>query len=368
MKILCIGGKGLIGSAIVKHHLEKGDDVYTWDNESNKYNDYSNCLGKDMYTWDSEHECGCLEDAIDKHNFDIISHQAALVGVGDSQLNPERYIDNNISITTELLQAMINLNKFPKRLILAGSMGPYGEGSRICPYCYCYPVNTKRISIDILCPNCGSKTIACETYERSERVPQSFYALSKMMQEEMFRIFATTYNVPTTVLRYFSVYGTEVNPNNPYTGVLSVIMNKMLNSDCIELNEDGEQQRDLIHCDDIAELHYLVSNLTETEYMYNMYNVGTGTSYSMKEIALRMMDAFGYDGTLKFNGKLRSGDIKDSIADTSKTELCLNWKAKINLEDSIVKYCKYVDENRDKFITEDTCAKADEELKAKGLL
>ena len=152
MKVLVLGGKGLIGQAIVKHHLSKGDDVYTWDDESNKFNDYSNCIGKDLYIWNSEYNCETLKEALIKYKFDIISHQAAYVGVGDSQLNPKKYLDNNIGITSELLQAMIDTGIFPERLILAGSMGPYGEGNRICSECGEIIDNITRYEIDILCP------------------------------------------------------------------------------------------------------------------------------------------------------------------------------------------------------------------------
>jgi len=367
-KVLVTGGNGLIGQAIVKYHLNLGDDVYTWDIRINNYNDYSNCLGKDLYFSTSPYAVSSITEAISIHKFDIISHQAATVGVGDSQINPLKYIHNNIEFTAELLQSIIDTKCFPKKLILAGSMGPYGEGNRYCTKCdisfFSYDMRT---NINIPCILCEETTIGCENNENTNRVPQSFYALTKTTQEEMFRIFSQTYNIPSIILRYFSVYGTEVNPNNPYTGVLSIIINKILNSNTIELNEDGNQLRDLIHCDDIARLHYLVSE-SNFNNIHTIYNVATGVSISMKDIALHIIQSYGTDKSLLFNNKLRSGDIKDSIANVDKVFKELGWSSTIDINDSIIKYCNYVKLNKHKFITYDTCKEVDDKLKEQGLL
>src|SRR5690606_23462396 len=111
--------------------------------------------------------------------------------------------------------------------------------------------------IDVSCPNCNKKRLNnIRISEDYSGTPQSIYALTKKTQEDMWRIFAEIKsNIKVISLRYFSVYDTECNPNNPYTGVLSIIANKAINSEEIILNEDGTQTRDLIHTLDIGQAH-----------------------------------------------------------------------------------------------------------------
>ena len=360
MNILVTGGYGLIGQAIVKKHISEGDTVYVWDNRSNPYVDYNNVQGIDLY---STH--GNLYSAIKDYDFDIISIQASKVGVGESQYKPGEYLMNNLSCVTEIIQACVDLNKFPKKIMFAGSMGPYGEGEYLSkelePW---YPYN-KYIRDNMEQELYFGKGLSLD--ETINKNPVSFYALSKMFQEQTLELFSKLYNVPVISLRYFSVYGNMQNPNNPYTGMLSIIANKILNSDVIELNEDGLQTRDLIHCDDIADIHNIICK-NKTGCMFYSYNIGTGQSITLKELAEKMIDYTNCTKKLVFNNKVRKGDIKHSCANISKIKQMYNWEPKIKLEDSIKEYCNFIIQNKKSFTTEDTCKQADEELKKRGLL
>lgn len=335
MKVLITGGGGLIGQAIAKQHLLQGDEVYIYDNKSNPYNDYSNMLGIDCYG-------ESLQSLIESKNFDIISHQASSVGVGESMYNITKYCQNNISFTAELLQAIIDTKKFPKCLMLASSMGPYGYGNGF---------KDKEI---------------CESDPRS---PQSFYAITKQTQEEMFRVFANTYKVKAIALRYFSVYGTKANPNNPFTGVLSIIANKIINSDVVELNEDGEQTRDLISADDCAKAHIKACAFEGYDQMYfYAFNTATGYSVTMKYIAERMISLLDPLKELKFNGQYRKGDIKHSRASIYLAKNHLDFVASDKIDDAIVDYCDYIQNNWDAFKTKDTCQEEQNKLLKLNLL
>jgi nucleoside-diphosphate-sugar epimerase len=335
MKLLITGGAGLIGQAIAKHHLSQGDIVYIYDNKSNPYNDYSNIIGIDCYSRD-------FEELLLTEKFDIISHQAASVGVGESMYNIQKYITNNIQFTAELLQAIINTKMFPKHLILASSMGPYGYGNNI---------KGKEIK------------------ETDLRIPQSIYGISKMTQEEMFRVFSETYNVKTIALRYFSVYGTKANPNNPFTGVLSIIANKIINSKIVELNEDGEQTRDLISADDCANAHFQASRFQgDSTTNFYAFNLGTGKAVSLKYVAEKMIYLLDPTKELKFNGQYRKGDIKHSCAATQVTYLNLGFKANTTIDYAITEYCSYIHDNWELFKTKDTCQEEQDKLSKLNLL
>lgn len=336
MKILITGGAGMIGQAIAKEHLDYVDEVYIYDNKSNPFNDYSSLVGIDC----SDRN---LKELIETENFDIISHQAASVGVGESQYNIVKYCQNNITFTAELLQAILDTKKFPKYLILASSMGPYGEGMGV-----------------------AGEAIK----EDHPRNPQSIYAITKQTQEEMFRVFAETYEVTTFALRYFSVYGIKANPNNPYTGVLSIIANKILNNNVVELNEDGLQTRDLISAEDCAKAHLYVTGFVrnEDDKFFFPFNIGTGKSVTIKSVAEKMIAYLHPAKELRFNGQYRKGDIKHSKADTTLAYNYLGFEAQDDIDTSIQKYCTFIKENKELFTIKDTCEEEQEKLKALNLI
>lgn len=361
--ILITGGAGLIGKELAKYYSENDYKVYIYDNYSNIYNDYSTIYGENLY---SEEES--LADIFSFYEFDVISHHAARVGVGQSQYEISDYFHNNVQLTADLLQAMVDTKNFSPRLILASSMGPYGEGEYFCPYCKIFRVwEHQRISFigSTECPNCHRNMVYTNNTENTKRIPQSMYALTKMTQEEMFRIFAETYDVYATALRYFSVYSSTSNPLNPYTGVLSLIANKILTSDIIELYEDGLQTRDLVHVKDVAKIHFYVSEFWPTQ-MFDTFNVGTGKSVSMLYVAEKMRDILAPGKKITINGKVRKGDIKNSSANIYKTCLTYSWHPTIDIDTGIEMYCNWIKAN--KFDGIDTAKIETDNLDNRGLL
>lgn len=357
-KILITGGAGLIGKRVAEKHLEMGDDVYIYDDLSNPYNDYSEIIGKNLYGQGLKH-------IIRSYKFDIISHHAARVGVGQSQYEIGKYFGNNVQFTAILLQAMVDMDTFPKQLILASSMGPYGEGQYKCNN-YVTVLEGQREEINPHCI-CGEELIPLRSLESAIRIPQSMYALTKMTQEEMFRIFAYTYSVPTIALRYFSVYSTTSNPLNPYTGVLSIIANKILTSSEIELNEDGLQTRDLIHVNDVANAHYLA---TKVKFYDNFVplNICTEKSVTLKYVAEKMKKLLKSNKKIVTNGKIRKGDIRHSRGRSVSARYFLDWNPKIDIDLGIKLYCDYIISHMDEFEKLDTAKIETENLEKRGLM
>lgn len=360
--VLIVGGGGLIGQAIAVRHLAGGDNVYIYDTQVNPYNDYSNLKGEDLSSGRS------IEDVLRLMHFDVVSHQAAYVGVGESQYNIGKYVDNNVGFTGRLLQA-ISENKAhaPSKILLAGSMGPYGEGPYFCQdHKVVYP---ERGGIENpRCPICHAEVKSVSIDEDSEWHPKSIYGATKMSQEELVRIFANVHKISSISLRYFSVYGENSNPNNPYTGVLSVIANKIINSDSVQLYEDGEQSRDLIGAVDVAEAHWAAS-LLENENIFEAYNIGTGVSVSMKSVAVKMIELLDPGKKLIFTNQYRNGDIKHSLSDCRKFMEATGWLPRLKINDAIVKYCDFIKLNWEKFVTDqDTSEIEHNRLKKSGVI
>jgi dTDP-L-rhamnose 4-epimerase len=343
MKILITGGRGFIGQEIAKLHIECGDEVYLYDLKVNPYVDYNKpYFGIDLTE-------NSLQMILLQHTFDIISHQGAVVGVGESQYQIQKYFHYNVEGTAELLQAILNSKKLPNKILFAGSMGPYGEGA--------YKKENGRF-------------VPIPTKENFKLDPKSIYALTKKMQEELLSAFAQIYNVSVISLRYFSVYSDTFPPLNPLTGVLSIIGNKIINGKAIELYEDGEQTRDLVHSYDVARAHYLACHCTLTRSVPLLpINIGTGKNYSMNYIAKKMKEYLHSDKEIVHTHTHRFGDIKNMIADNTYAKVWLGWEPTINLEDSIKSYCEFLKEHWDEFtINKDTTEIEAENLKNRGLV
>ena len=307
-----------------------------------------------------------LESIFGSFEFDIISTQMAFVGVGESQYAINKYISNNIGALSQLLQLILDTKKFPKLILHASSMGGYGEGLRFCIEHGAVSIDKLRTTMKIPCPMCDGNTYSVATHEELEMFPKSYYAITKKTQEEMLKVFSELYDVPVVALRYFSVYGLESNPQNPFTGVLSVIGNKILNSETISLNEDGDQTRDLICSDDIADAHYTVSRKWNSGFV--AVNVGTGKKVPLNYIAQRMLELLGSDKIITHNHIVRKGDIRDMSANIKKMKEVFGWEAKVTIDVGIKQYCSYLQNNYSKFIGKDTNTIADTELKKRGLL
>lgn len=332
-KILITGGEGMIGQAIAKGLDPKEWEVWVYDNRSNRFIDYTK---KGMVGYSEPMFFG--QYAFEE--FDVISHQAASVSVGESMYRPRKYAENNVLFTAELIQRLIDSN-WKGLFMHAGSMGPYEDTQM-------------------------------RHEEDSSIHPSSFYGVTKHAQEELLRVYAEAYDVPVISLRYFSVYSTDIDMiNNPYTGILNIIANQAIKNDVVELYDDGTQTRDMIHVDDVAEIHNNFVNRffgTKKFEKFNAFNVATGTSFYLKWIAERMLQELGIDKPIVFNGKIRAGDIHDSRADITKlrkTGLCP--AEFIALEDSIKEYCAKIKAAGLDFV-EDTVKRENQNIMEKGLV
>ena len=360
--ILITGGGGLIGQAIAKRHLLAGDDVYIYDTRVNPYNDYSNLAGTDVSGITD------ISELLSQRKFDVISHQAAYVGVGESQYNIYKYVNNNVNFTASLLQTLErNKQLLPDRFLLGGSMGPYGEGPYGCDeHGLCYP-SRKGVPTPT-CTICDRALIPLAISEECLTNPKSIYGFTKNAQEQMVKVFAETYGMRTISLRYFSVYGLQSNPNNPFTGVRSIIANKILNNDVVKMYEDGSQTRDLICADDVAEAHLLACTMPQAT-LFEPYNIGTEVSTPLRVIAERMIAGIGPDKTLIFTDEYRSGDIKFSLSNCGKFRMRSGWSPSIGIDAAIEDYNKYISQHRERFtIAEDTCESQTKLLKERGIL
>jgi dTDP-L-rhamnose 4-epimerase len=166
---------------------------------------------------------GVVEKALE--GVEVVFHQAAAVGVGKSMYRIGHYVDVNACGTAMLLEVLVGGEHSVGKLVVASSMGVYGEGAYRCGrHGVVYPnlrsnVQLRRHEWELKCPECGLVLKPVPTGEDKPLHPTSVYAITKRDQEEMCHAIGRAYGIPTVALRYFNVYGPRQSLSNPYTGV-----------------------------------------------------------------------------------------------------------------------------------------------------
>jgi dTDP-L-rhamnose 4-epimerase len=330
LKILVTGGAGFIGSHLVDALLAAGHTVTIFDNldpqvhgglrERGEWPDYlpTKC---DKLLGDIRDE-RALAQAIAGQ--DVIYHQAAAVGVGQSMYQIQHYVDVNTRGTATLLELLASGKHNVRKLVVASSMSIYGEGKYSCTtHGDVYPRlrsedQLKARDWEMRCPICGQHVTPLPTDEGKPLHSTSIYAVTKKTQEEMCLITGRAYNIPTVALRYFNVYGARQALSNPYTGVGAIFAGSLLNDQPPVIYEDGLQSRDMTHVSDIVQANLLA--LERDEMDYGAFNVGTGVPTTIFDIAQALIVELDSNQTPEIVHKFRAGDIRHCVSDISRIQ------------------------------------------------
>lgn len=341
-KILVTGGAGFIGSHTVDLLIKSKYQPIIIDNlepqvhgktKPDYLNNDATFIQKDIQ------DPKTLREIIPQ--VDAVIHLAALVGVGQSMYQIERYININTKATATLLDTLVKEEHNVKKLIVASSMSVYGEGKYLCEKCKTEVFPELRIEKqlknkqwDQKCPDCGSNLKPLPTDEKKPLMPTSIYAQSKRHQEEMCLLIGKTYGIPTVALRYFNVYGSRQSLSNPYTGACAIFTSRILNNKPPYIFEDGKQARDFIHVKDIAKAN--LNALESDKANYEAINIGTGKPITIFNLADTLIKLYNKSHIKPhISNEYRKGDIRHCYADITKAKELLNFKPDIILQDGL---------------------------------
>lgn len=290
--ILVTGGAGFIGSHIADA-LAVQNDVRILDNfsagkEQNLPADTTLIRG-DL----GNNEV--LESAM--NDVDIVFHKAALISVARSIREPITTTRINVESTVRLLE---HARQADARVVFASSAAVYGQPDHI-------PIS-----------------------ESHQTRPTSPYGISKLSAEQYLRVYAERYGLPTISLRYFNVYGPR-QTGGDYSGVISVFMDQACDGKPLTVHGNGEQTRDFIHVYDVVKANMLAATSDTTGIAYN---VGTGQSVTIAELANYVKNVTGSDSRIEY-GEPRVSDIKQSCADTTAIQNELGFESTITLEEGL---------------------------------
>lgn len=367
-KILITGGAGFIGSHLCDELLEEGYQVKVYDSLIEQVHG-SYTTRPEYLNKEAELIVGDVRDK-DKlkkamKGIDAVYHFAARVGVGQSMYEISEYTDVNNKGNAVLLEVLAE-NPI-ERLVVASSMSIYGEGL--------YTDANRKLTQDVSrnvedlkkgnwepIDKNGDLLQPIPTPESKQPSLASVYALSKYDQEVMSLICGRAYNIPTVALRFFNVYGTRQALSNPYTGVLAIFASRFLNDKAPIIFEDGKQKRDFVSVKDVARACRLA--LEKPEAAYEVFNIGSGNSYTVEEIAQMLGSTMGKEYLQPITtGKYRVGDIRHCFGDISKAKELLGFEPMIKIEEGMEELVDWLQEQ----VAVDNVEQAKEELTARGL-
>ena len=306
--ILVMGGAGYIGSHTVKHLLEHGYGCVVAD--SLVYGHQEAVLTPHFEKADLLDKA-TLRKVFKKYSIEAVLHFAAFAYVGESVENPQKYYNNNVCGTLNLLEVMLEFDV--KKIVFSSTCATYGE-----------PQYTP---ID----------------EEHPQAPINPYGRSKLMIEQIFSDYQAAYGLQYIALRYFNAAGCSLDAtlgenHNPETHLIPLVLKTIKGEkDCISIfgtdydTPDGTCVRDYIHVEDLANAHRLA--LEKLEHYSGYLNLGTGIGVSVKEIIEKAEKVTGKPCPTEYVGR-RAGDPAKLYADNKKAEDILGWKAEyLEVED-----------------------------------
>lgn len=306
--ILITGGAGFIGSTLA-NRLSKTKRVVVIDDLS--MGKKSNLNNSDTLTFieGSVTNLELMETIIKKYQFDYVYHLAAVASVADSVDRPVETHQVNFESTFLLLELIKKYVPTLKRLVFASSAAVYGDE----------PTLPKQ--------------------EESVIRPLTPYAIDKFAGEKYVLAYNNLYNVPTSAVRFFNVYGPNQNPNSPYSGVISILVDRYKKqmagqNEVFNIFGDGTQSRDFVYIEDVVDALILVA--TSPISRGEVYNVGTSTGTSLSQLIDMTNDILGTKLAISY-AEGRSGDIPYSYANIDKL-ISIGYKSQYSVKEGLTEY------------------------------
>ncbi len=297
-KVLVTGGAGFIGSHIIDKLLANDFEVTILDDLSTgkMSNIEKNMSRENLHFIEGDiTNKKIAEKAVT--DVDAIFHEAALVSVTRSVEKP--LVTNNVNINGTLNLLIASLNADVQRFIYASSSSVYGD-SQTLPKIETLPTK-----------------------------PVSPYAVSKLAAENYCHVFHEVYGLETVSLRYFNVYGPRQS-YSPYSGVIIIFVNRLLNNTPPIIYGDGMQTRDFTNVKDVVQASML--SLKCKNAIGEVFNIATGKHTTINSLAEMLLKITGKTNLQPKYTDPRTGDVKHSYADIHKAERILGYKPKINIE------------------------------------
>ena len=325
MKILVTGAAGFIGFHLSKRLLARGDEVVGLDNVNNYYDVK---LKRDRLAQISEHSAfsfieasledrSAIEGAFKQHSFDRVVHLAAQAGVRYSIENPHAYVDSNLVGFMNILEGCRHAQS--PHFVYASSSSVYG----------------------------ANKTIPFSIHNNVDH-PISLYAATKKANELIAHSYGHLYQLPTTGLRFFTVYGPWGRPD-----MAMYIFTKAIFEGCpIQVFNHGKMRRDFTYVDDIVEgVIRVTDNIPSgneswsgehpdpatSSAPYRVYNIGNNQPVELMHMIETIESCVGRPAEKDFQ-PLQAGDVVETYADVDDLVRDVDFKPNTSIETGVARF------------------------------
>ncbi len=317
-RVVVTGGFGFVGSHVTKELLKQGKKVTVIDNLSNARpmmadNNFTSHLAHNrnklrigaseisFYRADIRNR-NEIYDIFEQEKFDTCIHLAAKVSVSESLTNPTETVTTNIDGTFNTIDACARTNV--TNFVFASTGAVYGEP-------FAFPIKEDHILN-----------------------PLSVYAASKIAGESLLAAYVNSKKLKKGVsLRFFNIYGEGQNPQ--YAGVITNFSDRISQGQAPVIYGDGSQSRDFVSVDDIVRAIILGANFDNGISDYDVFNIASGRSITINELAYMMIDSFKLDLTPIYQNE-RNGDVKYASVDISRAGENLGFIPQTDLRTKVI--------------------------------
>lgn len=303
---LITGGAGFIGSHLAEKLNESGQKITILDNLSSGHRrNIESLLGPNVQFVEGDIRDRDLVYRL-MADCDGAFHLAALVSVPQSISHPDDSFTINLQGTLNLFEA--SRGQKQQKIVFASSAAIYGDVQQ-------QPIK-----------------------EEYRDIPLSPYGLHKWMCEEQANLYFQLYAVRSVGLRFFNVFGPRQDPSSPYSGVISIFIDRILKRQPATIYGDGTQNRDFVYVGDVVQALIKSMNCTNSEF--KAYNVGQGSSITVSSLWETLCGIAEVE-LVPNHGPARSGEIHTSLADISAIGRDLGYKPETNLEEGLKRVLHY---------------------------
>lgn len=320
MKVLVTGAAGFIGSFLAERLAKRGDEVVGLDNLNAYYPvslklDRLNRLGIKVVGEESVFITSTVYDnfrfikmdladregmatLFEQERFDAVCNLAAQAGVRYSIDNPEAYVQSNIVGFLHVLEGCRHTHV--KHLVYASSSSVYGLNKQI-------------------------------PFKETDQVdqPVSLYGATKKADELMAFSYSQLYGLPTTGLRYFTVYGPWGRPDM----APNLFLKEILSDGTIQVFNHGDLQRDFTYIADVIDATLRILDFPSEEAIpYRIYNVGNSSPVALMDF-IQLLESHAGKTVKKNFKEMQPGDVKSTYADTSRLEKDIHYKPKTSVQE-----------------------------------
>lgn len=345
MKILITGGAGFIGKWLVAKLPSEAEIVIvdsldeqvhrTAQEFAPELTDRAQCIRADVQ------EIADHRAAIE--GTDVVIHLAAQTGTGQSMYEISKYVQHNANGTAKLLELISTLDHKPRRIVLASSRAVYGDGAYTDGKAILYPKGRSlehlQQGIWEVCDAEGKPLTAVPMHESHLTKPTSVYGLTKLWQEQLLQNYCESQAIDLVTLRFQNVYGPKQELGNPYTGIIGIFTNAIVQGNRLEIFEDGLVTRDFVFVGDVAAA--VIQCATHDQPLNAVINIGSGEAVTLLDVIETIADVIGKPADYTVSGRFRVGDVRHAVSDMGSYKALLGHWIPTSLKDGIAQYLEW---------------------------